>query len=296
MKLLGRILPLPVILATWGLGFAEPLASPPSHDPENSPMSPVQTDWIDRWLQQVSAIQAEQPHWATPVVTVTPRLEQEFRYDQFWTSLPHGRVLNNYDGGKGFEFIPAQNIEVIVGLPPYETRSVPSNSGGPGDESLLLKYRLFSGNEEHGDYIVTAFMGLSIPTGNTENTQGHFLFTPTIAAGKGWGDFDVQSTLGISVPDNGSKPTQTGTPIAWNTTFQYHLLDYLWPEVELNYTYWPNGDRNGINQLYITPGLVVGRFKIHNRIGVTVGAGLQIPVTQGAQDDRNIVLTARVPF
>ncbi len=265
--------------------------------PENSASSPViHTGVIDSWLAEVSAIQAEQPHWATPVATVTPRLEQEFRYDNYWTSLPHGRVLNNYDGGKGFEFIPAQNIEVILGIPPYETRSVPNNEGGIGDENLLVKYRILSANEENGNYILTAFLGESIPTGNPENTSGHFVTTPTIAYGKGWGDFDIQTTLGISVPDNGAQSTQGGTPIAWNTTLQYHLFDYLWPEVELNYTYWPNGSRDGIQQLYITPGVVFGRFKIHDRLGFTIGGGLQIPVTANAQDDRNIILTARFPF
>ena len=33
------------------------------------------------WLEMVSASQAAQPNWMTPLVTVTPRLEQEFRWD-----------------------------------------------------------------------------------------------------------------------------------------------------------------------------------------------------------------------
>src|SRR5579883_3441677 len=33
------------------------------------------------WLDMVSASQAAQPGWMTPLVTVTPRLEQEFRWD-----------------------------------------------------------------------------------------------------------------------------------------------------------------------------------------------------------------------
>jgi hypothetical protein len=33
------------------------------------------------WLDMVSASQAAQPSWMTPLVTVTPRLEQEFRWD-----------------------------------------------------------------------------------------------------------------------------------------------------------------------------------------------------------------------
>jgi hypothetical protein len=35
--------------------------------------------FIDNWLSMVTATQAEQPHWSTPVVMVTPRLEQEYR-------------------------------------------------------------------------------------------------------------------------------------------------------------------------------------------------------------------------
>ncbi|MGH9782363.1 MAG: hypothetical protein ACRD33_11165, partial [Candidatus Acidiferrales bacterium] len=36
------------------------------------------------WLARASATQAEQPHWITLLATVTPRLEQEIRYDNFW--------------------------------------------------------------------------------------------------------------------------------------------------------------------------------------------------------------------
>jgi hypothetical protein len=251
---------------------------------------------IDNWLKEVSAIQAEQPHWATPVVTVTPRLEQEFRYDQFWQSAPQGRVTNNYGGGKGFEFIPADNIEVIVGVPAYETRDRPAGTGGFSDENLLFKYRILSANEEHGDYILTAFLGVTLPVGSDYNTAMHEITTPTIAYGKGWGDFDVQTTLGISVPDDGAPRDQMGTPVAWNTTFQYHLFDYLWPEVELNYTWFPNGEHEGLNQLFVTPGLVLGKFKIHDRIGFTIGAGTQIAVTDTPTYNRNIILTARFPF
>jgi hypothetical protein len=35
---------------------------------------------------------------------------------------------------------------------------------GWGDVSFLQKFRLFAGNKEHGDYILTLFPGESIPT------------------------------------------------------------------------------------------------------------------------------------
>ena len=45
---------------------------------------PAQSDTdsaISRYQARVTATQSEQPHWITPLVTVTPRLEQEFRSD-----------------------------------------------------------------------------------------------------------------------------------------------------------------------------------------------------------------------
>ena len=80
---------------------------------------------------------------------------------------------------------------------------MPRNTDGFADWPFLLKLRLLSSNEEHDNYIVTAFMGFSVPTGSKVNGNGHALFTPTLAAGKGFGDFDVQSTVGVAFPSGG---------------------------------------------------------------------------------------------
>jgi hypothetical protein len=189
-----------------------------------------------------------------------------------------------------------QNTEVIVGVPAYQARNKPTGENGFADESLLFKYRLLSANEENGDYIVTAFLGLSIPSGNKYNTEGHEVTTPTIAAGKGWGKFDVQDTLGIQIPDDGSSPKGDGTPVVSNTAFQYRLTNWATPELEFNYTYYPNGDRSRINQLYITPGIVLGKFDWGKRVGFTVGVGYQVAATEDAKYNHNVVLSLRMPF
>jgi len=142
----------------------------------------------------------------------------------------------------------------------------------------LFKYRAFSANEERGNYILSFFAGFTLPTGSKNNTTDHASFTPTIAFGKGWGDFDLQATLGASVPDNAVG--NLGTPILANAAFQYRLWQVFWPELEVNYTYWPNGERQGIHQVFITSGLVVGRIPIWQRMGLAVGAGFQIAVTE----------------
>jgi hypothetical protein len=80
--------------------------------------SRVENYFLD-WFPRVTRIQSEQPRWVTPLVTVTPRLEEEFRYDQFWQSLPHGLASDNFGGGKGLELIPFENVELILGVPAW---------------------------------------------------------------------------------------------------------------------------------------------------------------------------------
>jgi hypothetical protein len=63
-------------------------------------------DFLTHWRQIARAAKASQPDWMTPLATVTPRLEQEFRSDQFFEQMGNGGHLDVYGGGKGFEFIP----------------------------------------------------------------------------------------------------------------------------------------------------------------------------------------------
>ncbi len=254
-------------------------------------------DYFANWFSRVSQIQSEQPHWVTPVVTVTPRLEEEFRYDQFWQANPHGAATDNFGGGKGLELIPFQNVEVILGVPAWVAHNghIPhEDSDGWADETFLIKYRLLSANEENGNYILTAFMGFSAPTGDDGNSNRHGIFTPTIAGGKGFGNFDVQMTAGIALPDGGLQ--RLGMPLAWNTTFQYRVFKYFWPEFEVNHTWWPNGEREGETQVFLTPGLVIGRIPIHDRVGFTAGFGYQVAVTDHPMYHHSAIFTGRIPF
>ena len=46
----------------------------------------------------------------------------------------------------------------------------------------------------------------------------------------------------------------------------------------------------------MTPGLVVGRFPLTRRVALTVGAGVQIAVSQFRTSTRNAMLSVRLPF
>ena len=284
------------VSATAVLGILVAAPCRADDDSQNSCLAPVANYFIN-WFPRVTQIQSGQPHWVTPLVTVTPRLEEEFRFDQSWTSLPtHNHAsVDNYGSNKGLEFIPFDPVEIIVGVPGYEEQNRPDKYGW-ADETFLAKYRILSGNEENGDYVLTAFFGLSVPSGSDTFTSHHFAYTPTIAFGKGWGNFDLQTTLGMTFPDNGFVHTGGGAPIAFNTSFQYRVAKMFWPELEFNYINWPSGENEGKNQLLLTPGIMIGRIPISGRVGITFGLGCQFPVTKQVTVHRNIILSGRIPF
>src|SRR5882757_10180276 len=63
------------------------------------PLATQADGFIDNWFAMASRSQAEQPHWITPLATVTPRLEQEFRTDYLHEHLPNDTSLDNYGNG-----------------------------------------------------------------------------------------------------------------------------------------------------------------------------------------------------
>jgi hypothetical protein len=252
-------------------GYAVPTTATPAGPSDSE-------GYFGNWFARVDVAQASQPHWMTPLATVTPRLEEEYRYDQFYQHIGTGATIDNFGGGKGLELIPTETNEVILGVPPYEQRSnTKAAAQGLGDDPvLLIKQRLFSANEENGNYIVTAFLGFQAPTGIAAFTNDSWLITPTIAAGKGFGDFDVQGTFGVAFPTDHSNTI--GDAINTNVALQYHFAQYFWPELEFNDTYWSGGERDGKNQLFLTPGIILGRFQLGWRFKLNVGVGYQFAV------------------
>jgi hypothetical protein len=254
----------------------------------------AQDDDTSGWFARSDAAKASQPHWMTPLVTVTPRLEQEFRTDFLVEQMATGDDLVNFGGGKGLELIPNERVEVLMNVPPYLEHNNPKIDDGFGDASFVGKYRLLSGNEDNGQYIVTVFLGATIPTGSHTNGARGGVITPTLAAGKGWGRFDIQSTLGAGLPT--SHVQTIGHAIAWNTTFQYHVANVFWPELEVNSTFWKDGTQNSKKQTFLTPGVILGRFRVHGRVRMAFGAGFQTATTHYHTYNHATVITIRFPF
>ena len=275
---------------------------------------------IRSWLDMVSASQAAQPSWMTPLVTVTPRLEQEFRWDVYdqkngTGTQGNGQRLVNYGGpgGARIELIPAYNWEVILAPPPYVTASGPKGTGqGTGRLAGLPRqvspYLCQQGQRRlHCDRL--------LPDVRSERDLLHdpnnvLVAQPTLAFGKGWGDFDIQSTISTQIPVDsiGPKP-KTGTTLSEISAIRcssirhssiicFSIFGRNWRSTT------PTGPMErmpaGI-RFCSRPVLILGRFKLANDtatrpVNLIIGAGYQVAVTPNPVTQNNFVGTVRVTF
>ena len=271
-------------LAWLGLGGIARAAdlSPPPQDAQNGGVAQDVADYFSDWSNRVKATQADQPSWAAPLNTVTPLLKEFVQYSQAYQTQANGANLALYNGGSpgvGIHIIPDYYNEVFIGTPTDQVRTNKLSASGLIDMPfLLLKTRLASANAENGDYVVTAYLSGQAPIGIRPFTLNSYYITPTIAAGKGWGDFDIQATVGTPWPT--SNLDKLGGQLATSVTFQYHLFEYLWPEFSMNDTYWFNGPRQGLNQLLIGPDAVIGPYPIPGTsLKASLLVGYQFAVT-----------------
>lgn len=114
--------------------------------------------------------------------------------------LNSGFTNANYGSGKGLDLVSLDRIELYVSAPPFLTHTKPGVNDGIGDMTFLFKYRAAAGNPENGNYVVTAMLAATVPTGTYTNGSTNASLTPTLALGKGLGNFDLQGTAGVIVP------------------------------------------------------------------------------------------------
>ncbi len=258
-----------------------------------------QDNFFAKWESRASAAQARQPSWPPPLVAPYPMLIQVFRADFTRQITPTGTSTWNYGASRGLNLIPGFNSEVDVYYAPYIQHNTPKAKDGFGDVGFLYKYRFFSRNEKQGAFMLSAQLTATIPTGSYSNGSPDSSVSPTLLSGKGFGKFDVISCLGGTLPTE--ETNKIGRSIAWNTTAQYHLSKYVWPELESNTTWFFAGKNDGKKQNFLTPGIVFSKFKLHpsdetSRTGVAFGAGMQIATSQFHTYNHELAITTRFVF
>jgi hypothetical protein len=259
----------------------------------------AQDNFFAKWEARTTAVQAKQPSWPPPLVAPYPMLIQVFRADFTRQITPTLTSTWNYGASRGLNLIPGFKSEFDFYYPPYLQHNTPKVKDGFGDVGFLYKYRFLSRNEKEGNYMLSAQLTATLPTGSHTNGSPDSSFSPTLLAGKGLGKFDVISCLGGTLPTEETK--KLGRSIAWNTVAQYHVSKYVWPELESNATYFLGGKNDGKKQNFLTPGIVFSKFKLRpsdaqSRIGVAFGAGMQIATSQFHAYNHELAFTTRFVF
>jgi hypothetical protein len=252
-------------------------------------------DWVHQWLRNVDTARSEQPHYVAPLITTHVLLVQQFRFDTQYQTSRTGITTSNYGAMHGLEIIPNTRMEVQVGIPPYFFHDSPKMADGFGDTSIFLKFRIVSATEGKGGYFVGMFLGGSFPTGSPGNSMGHPVWTPMFAAAKRWAFFDWQTNVAGNLPQSGT--ATLGRQVLFNNTFQFDAFKaILWPEVEDNVTYYAQGPNSSKTQNFLTPGLLIGPFRIAERLHFETGGGVQIATSKFYTYNHRWMWTVRFPF
>lgn len=246
------------------------------------------------WLDRASRTRSQQPDWVTPLFTASANLEEATINDVTRKLEPNGTPLVTLGDTRGVQFIPFGKFQITFGDTPYLFHNQASEHNGFGDTSFAGKYRFASGNEENGNFAFTALIDTSIPTGSYQNGQRSAVMTPVLLGEKGWGDFNMQTTVGISLPLGNT--WIIGRQVTSNTAFQYRIGRHWFPEFETNALHSCGASAEGQTQLYLTPGLLVGRFRIAPSAGLTFGMGMQIAATHEHAGNHNLIFSVRIPL
>jgi hypothetical protein len=261
---------------------------------------PASGNFYARWSAQTNAIQSKQPAWPPPLATTYVELFQVVRTDILRQVAPARTDTWNIDNSKGVSFITPGNFEFDIDLPPYIEHNTTAVDGW-GDFSFLAKYRLASGNAQHGTYSLTFWALTTVPTGQAKNGSTNASVQPNMGFGKGVGNVDVQTTIGATLPTGNPATNASGRPIIWNTAAQWKLHKVFWPELESNATFYKGGANDGKIQEFITPGILFGKLALHpdlkgSRPGLTFGGGMQIAASKFHSYNHELILTARWIF
>jgi hypothetical protein len=166
-----------------------------------------------------------------------------------------------------------------------------------GDMSTLVKYRIASGNADHGNFIVTAILGHNFATGSFKNGATTDSYGPMLAGGYTFKQFDVISNLGGAMPTG--KTHAQGRSIIWNNVVQMHATKHIWLEVENNSCFYFSGSHDGKMQNLVTPGVfyVVRRKEWKPTHPFLIfDAGMQIATSSYHAYNHNMISEMRLLF
>jgi len=237
-----------------------------------------------------------QPSWMGPLMQSDSRLSQAVRLSVSNSYSPGAQPII-YGNNHGVTFIGARRFQFEFDPPSFFRNHSATLKDGFGNTNVLMKWRIASGNAEHGNYAVTAILSRNFTPGAYENGSYTGAYGPRIAAGHAFGRFNLQTTIGGVLP-TGQVALQ-GRAIEWNTTAQLHPSARLYLDIENNAAYFKGSSSDGQMQNFMTPAAFYAiRRKSWSpaHAVVVLGGGMQIATSSFYFYNHNLIAEARVLF
>lgn len=237
-----------------------------------------------------------QPTWMGPLIQSDARLTQAAKLSLSAATVVGGHVIS-YGNNHGVSLLGGRRFQFDINPPSYFQNHSTTISDGFGNASTQLKYRIASGNAQHGNFAVSAALCRSFGGGYEQNGMLTDAWFPKLLAGKAFGRFAVQSAL------NGVLPTgriaEQGRAVEWNSTAQLHAGTHAYIDLEDNVAWFAGGPDDGKVQNFVTPaGFVVIRRKgwEPTHAVVVFDAGMQIATSSFYGYNHNLVSEIRILF
>ena len=258
----------------------------------------VSGGWAQHSFSEHNLAMAQlQPAFVTPLVAPDPRLVQYARLSVSHEYNAEGAETVNYGNGRGVGIISGNRFEIDV-VPPAYIQHNSSAQDGLGDTTTLVKYRIVSGNAEHGNFEIAAILNHCFATGSYKNGAATDSYGPAMAAGFAFKRrFDAITSLGGTLPTG--KIGSQGRSIAWNVLTQAHATSHVWFEVENNATFYFSGSHDDKMQNFVTPAMFyIIRPKTWKQAHpfFIIDGGMQIATSGFHTYNHNLITEARVLF
>jgi len=256
----------------------------------------AQESFLDRLRDNNPAMSKLQPAWIAPLIQSDARLVQGARFSVARSSSP-GAETFCYGNNHGLSVIAGTRLQFEAVPPAFFRNHSAQLSDGWGSAATQLKYRIASGDRDHGNFALSAILVHGFPPGANQNGPLTSYNVPKLAAGKAFGPFNLQSTLAGFLPT--SKTEQQGRTIEWNLTGQIHPASRLFFDIENNAAFYFAGPNDGQRENFLTPAafLVLKKKDWGPRHPVPVlDAGMQIATSRFHCDNHNLITELRILF
>ena len=215
-----------------------------------TPAARAQQSFYQRLRNNNASMTEVQPTWMGALMQADGRLGQAIRFSVSNANFSGTRTIN-YGNGKGISMIVDRRFQLDLDPPSYFRNHSAAHKDGFGNAGTQVKYRIASGNPDHGNYAVSAVLYHAFAPRVGQNLMLTSFYCPSIAAGKTWGRFAVLQQIGGFLPTG--KIAEQGRAIDWNSTAQMHVTKYSWLDIEDNATFFKAGPFDNKTQNMITP-------------------------------------------